>query len=226
MQLEFEGETFWHNGEPCDRSHASVANSAFNQCFVRRRERGWNRFSDIKLRNVSHWNCSLSGSSLERIELHNLKRIGSSPLFLDGCIFKEVRLIGRIAGLKINTFSSNELANDDAAELLRECYQNVDWAIDISKAQFPGGITFEALPGDKIIRDPERHVLLRRENLERYDWRGLDYESSAIDIAISWFHELSPFDSVVVTARDSPKYFEQDMQVLQMLRDIGLADPD
>jgi hypothetical protein len=99
---QFEGETFSHKGNPAGYSEVIATKCAFNQCIVRAAPGSWNRFSDISLRDVSHWNCSISGAALERVTLHNLKKVGSTPLFFWGSVFRNVKLSGRIAGIKIN----------------------------------------------------------------------------------------------------------------------------
>ncbi|MFM9928333.1 hypothetical protein VLK31_35560 [Variovorax sp. H27-G14] len=117
-------------------------------------------FSDVTLADVSHVNCSLLTSRLERISLDGMKRLGSDPLFLWGCVFSQVELAGHMSGLKINrrvaagtiATPAQQAAWDLAVSAY---YSDVDWALDISKAKFAGGVTFEALPGEKIKRNVE-----------------------------------------------------------------------
>ncbi|PAL22757.1 hypothetical protein CD928_11935 [Sphingopyxis sp. GW247-27LB] len=138
-------------------------------------------------------------------------------------------MAGRISGLKINR---SELGSLDGAmrekreSAIRKYYESVDWALDISDAKFPNGATFEAIPGDKILRDPSTQILVKREKLAGRDWRALDYERSAIDIAISWFENGSMFDSVVIVPRSDSKYRAKDQEILEMLRQEGVAEPD
>ncbi len=107
-----------------------------------------------------------------------------------------------------------------------EYYKTVDWAIDISEAKFPGGWTFEAIPGDLIIRDPASQVLIKRDRIANRDWRALNFDGTAIDIAISWFESDSLFDSVVVVATSNPKWLAKELKVLENLRKQGIAEPD
>ncbi len=226
---QFENQTFWHDGTPAGFSDATFNGCAFNQCFVRSIPNAWNTFSDISLRNVSHWNCSIKGSALERISLHNLKRVGSAPLFLSGCVFRNVKLSGRIAGLKINRnldIPPKPTQQEAWDKRVLAYYNTVDWALDISDAKFPGGWTFEAIPGHLIVRDPATQVLIKRQNLVDRDWRALDFDRTAIDIAISWFESGSLFDSVVVVASSDPKHIARELSVLDLLRREGIAEQD
>ncbi|HMP44246.1 MAG TPA: hypothetical protein PKD99_04000 [Sphingopyxis sp.] len=226
----FVGQTFWHNGEPLSLSHVSANNCTFNQCFTRSVSHGWNRFSNIDLDNVSHWNCAVSGGVFDEITLRNLKKRGSAPLFLNGSVFRHVTLIGNISGLKINRSELQTLVLEEDRkwrdEEVKSFYSSIDWALDISKAKFPNGATFEAIPGDKVIRDRQTQALIRREALNATDWRALDYGQTAIDIAINWFKTGSLFDAVVVVPRSSSKYRQADAAVIEMLRHHGVAEPD
>lgn len=225
-----EGQTFWHNGDPLSLSHVSVHNSAFNQCFTRNVLRGWNKFSNIDLNNVSHWNCEVVGGAFDEITLRNLKKTGSAPLFLNGCVFRHVTLIGNISGLKINRSELETLVSGEDRKWrdgdVKAFYSSVDWALDISKAKFPNGATFEAIPGDKVIRDRRTQALVRREALSATNWRALDYGQTAIDIAIGWFETGSLFDAVVIVPRSSSKHCAADAAVIEMLRHHGVAEPD
>jgi hypothetical protein len=102
-------------------------------------------------------------------------------------------------------------------------YEATDWALDISDAIFAGGISFEAVPGDKIRRSPETQVLVTRKTLRESDWKALDYGTTAFDIALSWFLDGSLFDSVVLAARTGSKHSKADRAVLSTLRDKGIA---
>ncbi|MFA6117723.1 MAG: hypothetical protein WC729_27290 [Sphingomonas sp.] len=226
----FEGKTFWHNGDPLSLSHVSANNCAFNQCFTRSVSRGWNRFSDIHLDNVSHWNCEVTGCVFDEVTLRHLKKAGSAPLFLNASVFRHVTLEGNISGLKVNRSELETLVQESDRkwrdEQIVAFYSSVDWALDISKAKFPNGATFEAIPGDKVVRDRTTQALIRREALSATNWRALDYGQTAIDIAISWFETGSLFDAVVVVPRSSSKYRQADIAVIEMLRRQGVAEPD
>lgn len=227
--LQLSGETFWCDGEPRDIFSVSVQDSEFNNCVIRSKVSDWNRLSEIRLTDVSHMNCALSGCVFEDVSLHNLKKTGSAPLFIWASVFKHTRLTGRISGLKINRSDLSLLdeATRDKRELAtKKHYESVDWALDISDAKFPNGVTFEAIPGDKIVRDPSTQILVKRASLVGRDWRSLDFDRSAIDIAISWFEDGSMFDSVVIVSRSDSKYRAMDQKILEMLRREGIAEPD
>jgi len=160
------------------------------------------------------------------VHVNGLKRLGDAPLFLWGCLFERVILSGRISALKIN----QSVALPEPAEGQRvhnagvvQFYSGSDWALDIADAEFPGGVTFEAIPGDKIRRDRERQMLIERPALADRDWRSIDFDGTAINIAISWFEQSSLFSSVVLAGRSDRKWAKRDQAVLRRLCDAGLA---
>jgi hypothetical protein len=68
--------------------------------------------------------------------------------------------------------------------------------------------------------------LVTRDRLAETDWELLDFDATAIDIALSWFLSESLFDSVVLVARSDPKWAKRDLAVLNMLRSAGIAQAD
>lgn len=149
---------------------------------MRSTPRRWNRFSGIDLDKARYWNCEASGCVFDEITVRDMKKEGAAPLFLNGCAFRHVTLIGSVSGLKINRSELATLVSEADRrwrdEEIRGFYSTVDWALDISKAKFPNGATFEAIPGDKIIRDRETQALIRREALSATEWRSLDYQQT------------------------------------------------
>jgi hypothetical protein len=179
-------------------------------------------------------NCTVVEGLFRDVLLKDLKRTGNAPLFLWACLFERVALSGRISAAKINGSVGARLnesreqtrARQEAYDArAREFYAISDWALDISQAEFPGGITFEAIPGDKIKRDPERQVLVTRNSLSSTAWQALDFDGTALNIALGWFERHSLFDSVVLAARSDRKWSKRDTAVLTRLRDAGIAAP-
>ncbi|MDB5468469.1 MAG: hypothetical protein JWR84_29 [Caulobacter sp.] len=228
MTSRIAGESFWERVSGVAYADLVLADCEFNSCTVARDPGSpRNTFDSIELINAGQLNCSISEAVLRDVQLRGLKRLGSAPLFLWGCLFERVTLSGRISALKIN--SSIVLPGDPPARqelhdaAVAQFYSNSDWALDISDAEFPGGVTFEAIPGDKVRRDPARQVLIRRTDLAKLDWRSIDFDATAIDIGLSWFEQGSLFDSVVLASRADRKWAKRDLAVFQRLRDTGIA---
>jgi len=142
-------------------------------------------------------------------------------------LFERVTLSGRISAIKINQTVGLPNAPADRQRVHNsgaiEFYSSSDWALDISQAEFPGGVTFDAIPGDKVRRDPDRQVIVSRAGLARSDWRAIDFDGTAIDYALSWFEQEGLFDSVVLAERSDRKWAKRDHAVLRRLCDAGIG---
>lgn len=211
---------------------AEIINASFEGCHVTAQASAgqWTRLSEFALTDCAQMNCSLDTCAIEDVSIHNLKRTGGDPLFLWGCVFRHVTLSGRISGIKINQRvglgSKTPIDQETWNSAIAAYYEDVDWALDIAGAAFAGGIDLDAVPGRKIRRNPETQLLVTRERLASTDWQSLDYQNTAIDITLGFFHRDSLFDSVVVPARTASKYAKADLAVLARLREAGLAEPD
>lgn len=226
--IVFDGVSITGRAQKRVFSGIDARNCIFDGCHLPSAARSgdWNKIRDVSLTNVSQSNCSIKTSVIEDVSLHNLKRAGNGPLFLWGCVFKRVKLSGRISAIKLNrdiTPGKTDKHWDDAT---LDYYKQVDWAIDISEAKFPGSVSLEAIPGDLVKRNPETQVLVKREKLVSCEWRSLDYDNTSIDIALSWFLRDSLFDSVVIPACGDTKTMKREVTVLNMLRSEGVAEYD
>lgn len=226
---ECDGGSLWGRTEQRHFGPCRARNYTLNGWYLPNSQRpgDWNVVRDVSLIDVTQINAALNTAALEAVTLHNLKRQGASPLFLWGCVFKHVKLSGALSGIKINRSvgpQSPDQQKWDAATI--SFYQSVDWALDISEAKFRGGCSFEAIPGHLVRRNPETQILVTRDRLTETDWELLDFDATAIDIALSWFLSESLFDSVVLVARSEPKWAKRDLAVLNMLRSAGVAQAD
>jgi len=228
MTSDFVGQRFWGRASGLSYSDLVLTDCEFNSCVVARDAGSpQSRFERIEVVGAAQLNCSVTGAVLRDVRLHDLKRLGDAPLFLWGCLFERVILSGRISAIKINRNAAlpnappeRQREHDAAVE---QFYRASDWALDISKAEFAGGVTFEAVPGDKVRRDPERQVIVRRASLNGDEWRNIDFDRTAIDIGLSWFEGSSPFDSVVLASRSDRKWAKRDLAVFRRLCDAGIA---
>jgi hypothetical protein len=102
---------------------------------------------------------------------------------------------------------------------LRDFYADVDWAVDITEAEFDN-VDLYYLPGDLVRYDPETQFLLRRSALAEANTADLP---PFADIAVSRF-ESTPFESLVAVAPRRNKKFPEILAHYRELRDRGIAD--
>jgi hypothetical protein len=185
----------------------------------------WNLIRDCRASGARQQNVVLWGTAIENCALDGLRRAGPSPMFLNACVMRQVTLRGMIGAIKATTsyavFRSDPRVQQRWTDAIVAYYRGVDWALDISEARFSAGMTFATVPGDLVRRDPRRQVLVRRLSLADRRWIA-----SPRRIALEWFEKKSPFDSVVLVGRDEPRHRQADLDALQQLRDLGVAELD
>ncbi|MGK3207993.1 hypothetical protein [Amycolatopsis sp. MEPSY49] len=166
-------------------------------------------------------NCLAVGIRFEDVTVDNLVTKGGL-LHLRGCVLSHVTIKGRagavIASPPVPRAGEDEVG-PDADRALVEAYESVDWALDITQAEFVDA-SLDYIPGDLVRRDPETQFLLRRASLAELPNRQVP------DGADLFFRrlEMSPFDSMVAIAPRRSKQFQSLLSILRDLRDIGLAE--
>ena len=150
----------------------------------------------------------------------------SRDLWMRGAVFKHVTLRGPIGCLVVTDQFGDEPEVQAAFEQAnRAYYRNVDWALDISQAQFTRTPEFRSVPGHLIVRDPTTQVLVTRERVESVDWRSLDFGITGAQIGLGSLLSGNISSEVFVAAKRS-KTFREEMKVIELMKEVGLAEPD
>jgi hypothetical protein len=184
------------------------------------------QISDIELIDCSNRGCSINGAVIENVLVHNLHTHQRHVLFLWACVFRHVTLSGKIGSLKINQrFVLEKQARNqvDWDQANRKYYSDVDWALDITDAEFSFGPNLEAIPGHLIRRDADTQILVSRARVSLVDLENLEWHGSSLKLALEWFLEDSLFDDVVLVAPKRGSSFGNDMKALKMLRREGFV---
>jgi hypothetical protein len=111
-------------------------------------------------------------------------------------------------------------------EANRSFYSEVDWALDISSAEFTFGPDLHYVPGHLVRRDPSTQALVWRQRLAEQPVASLPWGNSSLRVAVEWFLEAECYDSAVLVAATKTKGFADDLAAIAMLRKRGLADPE
>jgi hypothetical protein len=142
-----------------------------------------------------------------------------------GPVLKHVRLKGRLGRLMISDVhdpsaspSSREAFRADN----RDRYADIDWAIDISEAEFEEA-DLRGVPGGLVRRDPETQVLVRRAALLDGRWRRVPLEDTWWGVALETLLLDGRESEVLVAPRRHPK-FPKLRDGLDRLRDAGIAE--
>jgi hypothetical protein len=182
-------------------------------------------FVNCSLRDCKLIKCNLDEAFVEDSSISNL---ATSDLFQSfGAAFKHVSISGRIgrvmfSGFPLSVYSwpplreQFEQQNDDY-------YKNVDWALDISKAEFLE-CDIRQMPIHLIRRDPETQMVVTRVRAMVGDWRAMpigDYWKGMLQV----FLDLQE-PSTILFAPKRDKNFKEMLKGLQVLRAEGVVEPD
>jgi len=110
--------------------------------------------------------------------------------------------------------------------LNQEFHAAVDWAIDISKAEFFDSRVQLDVPEEFIRLDPATQVIVRRENLLDDRWRSVASEMHPVLASPlrSIVQYREPAYEIVIAARGE-KDFPEQMKSRELLRESGIAQP-
>ncbi len=228
----FEDRTF--NGVHERRSGKISAGLEFRRCYFQGcdfsavshpRERTVVR--NVRLIDCEERGCSINAAILENVTVDGLKTQGRLQTF--GTVFKHVTLKGKIGTLMITPFVD---LLGEAPEVQRafdkanaNYYKNVDWALDISEAQFLDCV-FRTVPAGLIRRDPQTQVVVKRKKALGGIWRELKYvKNTRWEADLHFFLEEGQAD-IVLVAPKRDRRFLQLLDGLKALRNAGVAEAD
>lgn len=171
--------------------------------------------------------CSIASAVLENVSVNGLST-PADPVQLAGCVFKHVELAGTFGQLVVRPISSALQQRDmtvqaayDAAD--QKYYSTIDWAIDIREANFENA-ELRCIPGDKVRRDPQTQVLVRRKNLTDARWRELSIDH-LYRVMLDSLWEGTEVDTILIAPKQSHRRRELEKE-LELLRREGIAEQD
>ncbi len=124
---------------------------------------------DVSIHKCAHWACSAYGTLFEDVSVADIRGGGRAMSFLWGCVFSRVTLRGWISGVLVRwqvdsndlEFSKRFLAKNLAI------YRSIEWALDITQAQFSFVECLYGVPSHLVRINPDRHFVLTRSSAER-----------------------------------------------------------
>ncbi len=153
------------------------------------------------------------------------------PQRIAGCAFRHVTIRGNVTGSVTFTpgpdwaiSPSGPAVDDPFVVANRRYYDGVDWALDISEANFTSVTFWSGIPARLVRRDPETQVVLTRSRLLDDRWRAAIADSLS-QLQIESFL-LTGFDDTILVASRRGRYFREDLERIERLRDAGLLDGD
>jgi hypothetical protein len=181
---------------------------------------------DFRLFDCSERGCLVGPVVAEEVLIDGL---GTGDLLQTwGAVFRHVTLRGRIG--RVMTSSIVDISSDDPRpqrlfdEANARYYETVDWALDISEAEFEEA-DIRGVPARLIRRDPETQVVVTRERALEGRWRELDLSGTYWDTYIEFMLDRGDDDVVLIASRRAHD-FQPLLEGLRLLREAGVAEPD
>jgi hypothetical protein len=183
------------------------------------------------VRNVCLTNCELRGCALDCAVIQDVVIDGlkTNGLFQTwGAVFCHVILKSKVEDVMTSGLvapgratTEQQRAFDIANE---EFYSSVDWALDISQAEF-GDCTLWGIPAKLVRRDPETQFVVTRAKAIKGEWRNLDLAGTHWPVSLGELLRYGLADTVLVAPKRSKK-FKTLLRGLQLLREAGIAEPN
>ncbi|MFL5329360.1 MAG: hypothetical protein ACJ8C4_10640 [Gemmataceae bacterium] len=184
----------------------------------------------VIVRNCTVGHVSVGPAIFEDVLVDGLET--HAMLILFGPLFKHVTLRGQIGEVKINESVHH---SDRSPETQRpfdlakaEYYRKVDWALDIREAEFRY-FSSRGIPSQLIRRDSMSQVVVKREKAMSPQWkRRLSPNNKhwpiVIDICLESTND--PEFILVAEKRKGKRHFQHQIDCLNELRDLGVAEPN
>jgi hypothetical protein len=231
MTTVFENQTFEHYK---DRGRSVYSDFEFRRCVftgcnisITRKPRRRSLVRNVRLIECEYVHgAGLSAATVEDVLVDGLRT--HELLQTWAMVFKHVTLKGGVGKIMISGAVAPGVASPKEQSAFDEAnaayYAAVDWALDISEAEF-AECDIRGIPARLIRRDPATQVVVTREKALEGKWRYLDLSRTYWRQWIELF--LSDTDpDVVLVAPKRSRQFQNLLDGLNMLRDAGVAEPD
>jgi hypothetical protein len=195
--------------------------------------RGWKVdsrpvFRSCELIAATERRCSVGGVVFDEVLVDGLQT--DDLLFIWGCAFRHVVLRGRVGRLLLSQLVSPLPEYRALAQAFlkanAEFYRNIDWALDLTELE-GDEVDIRCIPGALVRRNPKTQAaitLTRATELEA-KWRKIEFSGTCFRTALENMLALKFTDEVLVASKYRRKYdFNREIEVLQRLRDIGVAE--
>lgn len=181
---------------------------------------------NARLTKCEQRGSTLKAAILEDVIVEDFKTNGLFQTW--GAVFKRVILRGKMGRIMVSPLIAPGSPNADQQrafdEANRRHYADVDWALDISEAEFEE-CDLRRVPAHLVRRDADTQVVVKRENAMAGEWRKLDLSKTYWAGALDGFLQEGDPDIVFVAGKRQKK-FKDLLDGLKMLRDAGVAEPD
>ncbi len=175
---------------------------------------------DFKISRCKIVDCSLQGVYFDKGVVEDVSISRGEVIY--GCVFDQVKLKGRVGALLVTVPHFSQKNRDSMIDGIISRYESIEWALDISEAQFVDVDLF-GIPGDLIRHDGNTQVLIKRDLVESFYLNQPKKDVPIFaDVWMSRF-EVSPFDHIICVAPRRSKRFSEYMRSIEWMHNKGLT---
>jgi hypothetical protein len=174
--------------------------------------------------------CIIWPAIIEDVMVDNLDT--GRLLIANACVYKHVVLRGKVGNIKI--CRRIPFVSGPAGYLTRrqeimdqanaEYYRDVDWALDLSEAEFTSG-EVEGIPPELVRRDPATQFVLREKAIKDGRWREVNLSGTYWSSLLDAYAREGMGDVILVAPKAAPD-FKVLLKGLMMLREAGVVESD
>ena len=202
-------------------SNKELINCIFDNCHIGTRDdiTKLSTFRNIDMIDCSLLNCLIGPVILEDITIKNLKT-GDIAIF-NLPLLKHIKIEGKIGKIKINNIGFNLMPTpEENKKMIEMKNQKVDWAIDISNAEFLDFFCL-SIPTNLFKINPEHQFIANRDKIIESGILSSKFinKNIVLNTILQLFVESEENDIVLVAPlAKAKKYREPILSDLQKLR--------
>jgi hypothetical protein len=183
---------------------------------------------NVRLTACEQRGCGVDAAVVDTVAVDGLKTNGLFQTW--AAVFRHVILKGKIDRIMLSDAAAPVVAGLEPQEQQgafdeanAAFYATVDWALDLSEAQFDE-CDVRGVPGRLIRRDSVTQVVVTRDAAMKGAWRGIDLSGTYWPTALDFFLKSQRPDIVLVAPKRN-RNFKRLLDGLKILRDCGTAEP-
>jgi hypothetical protein len=205
-----------------------IQNCQFESCTLSLTKDPGRRSSvhNVHIEDCEATGCIIYAAILQDVHVEGLQIHGLLQIW--GAVFQRVTISGKVGGIMISPLLDPKRRNSEMQKRFEKAssdfYSDVDWALDISKAEFTAEIDIRGIPARLIRRDLETQAVVTREKAIEGNWRQLDLSGTNWPTAIEFLLKRDDPD-VVLVAPKRHRSFGRLLQGIEQLRGAGIAEP-
>ena len=188
--------------------------------------------------NCSFESCTFSGSTfqskglLQQVLLHNIAHV--DYMAIGGVIFDRVTFKGRFDRWILDSdhrgmvVDFRAVTDEECAALdghAQAAYRTIEWALDISDAEFKECELRPSVPAHLVKRNPETQMLMRHDKVVNSRWQeNPALRGNRAEVFCRWVARTYQRDTIIVAPVRNKKLCAEYLEGMKILRGEGIGE--